>query len=81
MLGILEQVPGVEALGTSTDRLERPVTALRVPSPDGTSSDVVLLSADTGRIVGVERTNLLDNEAFAAGAIISYQLWDIEGIL
>lgn len=81
LLGILAQTDGVTALGTSTDRLGRPVSALRVQTPDGAASDVVLISRDSGRIVGVERTNLLDNEAFAAGAIISYLLWDVEGIL
>lgn len=81
MLGILAQADDVVALGTATDRVGRSVTGLRVQTPDGTASDVVLISADTGRIVGVERTNLVENEAFAAGAIISYLLWDIEGVI
>lgn len=82
MLGILAQASGAEALGTSTDRLGRAVTALRVQAADGAASDVVLLSASTGRIVGVERTNLVENGPFPTGAIISYQLWDVdEGVL
>lgn len=82
MLGILAETGGAEALGTTTDRLGRPVTALRVQAVDGSASDVVLLSATTGRIVGVERTNLVEDGPFPSGAIISYQLWDMdEGVL
>ena len=78
LLGLLEEAGGGEALGTSTDRLGRPVTGIRVQSPDGAASDLVLVSLDTGRIVGVERTVLIGDDVFAAGSIISYQMWDID---
>ncbi|MBT2473237.1 hypothetical protein J7E68_01245 [Microbacterium sp. ISL-103] len=77
LLAILADSGGVEARGTTTDRLGRPVAGLRVVSPDGVASDVVLLSLDTGRIVGVERTNLIDSDLIAAGAIMSYTMWDV----
>lgn len=78
LLQLLEEAGGADALGNSTDRLGRPVTGLRVQSPDGAVSDLVLVSRDTGRIVGVERTVLIADEVFPAGAIISYQMWDLD---
>lgn len=78
VLEILAESDGVEALGTTTDRLGRQVAGLRVITPDGAASDVVLLSLDTGRIVGVERTNLIANDLIAAGAIMSYTMWDVD---
>jgi hypothetical protein len=78
LLLLLEDAGGGQALGTTTDRLGRPVTGIRVQSPDGAVSDVVLVSRDTGRIVGVERTVLIADELFAAGSIISYQMWDVD---
>ncbi|QNA92807.1 MULTISPECIES: hypothetical protein [unclassified Microbacterium] len=78
LLLLLEEAGGGDALGTSTDRLGRTVTGVRVQSPDGAVSDLVLVSRDTGRIVGVERTVLTADELFPAGAIISYQMWDLD---
>lgn len=78
LLVLLEEAGGGEALGTSTDRLGRPVTGIRTLSPDGAVSDLVLVSLDTGRIVGVERTVLTADEIYPAGAIVSYSLWDVE---
>ena len=78
LLHLLEDAGGGEALGDTTDRLGRPVTGVRVQSPDGAVSDLVLVSRDTGRIVGVERTVLKADDVFPAGAIISYQMWDLD---
>lgn len=78
VLDVLADADGVEALGTTSDRLGRQVAGLRVITPDGAASDVVLLSLDTGRIVGVERTNLVANDLIAGGAIISYTMWDVD---
>lgn len=78
LLHLLEEAGGGEALGDTTDRLGRPVTGVRVQSPDGAVSDLVLVSRDTGRIVGVERTVLKADDVFPAGAIISYQMWDLD---
>ncbi len=78
MLGLLEESDGVSALGTATDRLGREVTGLRVIAPDGGVSDVLLLSADTGRIVGSERTALVADDVIPAGAITGYRMWDVD---
>ncbi|WP_223628128.1 hypothetical protein [Microbacterium sp. EST19A] len=77
LLSLLEDAGDGVALGTSTDRLGRPVSGIRVQSSDGAVSDLVLISRETGRIVGVERTVLIADEVFDAGAIISYEMWDV----
>lgn len=81
ILAILTEAEGVESLGTTTDRLGRPAAGLRVVTADGAASDVILLSLQTGRIAGVERTNLIANELIAAGAIMSYTMWDADETL
>lgn len=78
LLLLLEESGGGEALGNTTDRLGRAVSGVRVQSPDGAVSDLVLVSRDTGRIVGVERTVLKADDVFPAGAIISYRMWDLD---
>ncbi|MCK8477788.1 hypothetical protein [Microbacterium aurugineum] len=78
MLVLLAETGGGEALGTTTDRLGRPVAGIRVLSPDEAVSDLILVSRETGRIVGIERTVLKDDGVFSAGAIISYRMWDLD---
>ncbi|PKQ34522.1 MAG: hypothetical protein CVT61_10675 [Actinobacteria bacterium HGW-Actinobacteria-11] len=78
LLVLLAETGGGEALGTTTDRLGRPVSGIRVLSPDGSVSDLILVSRETGRIVGIERTVLKDDGVFSAGAIISYRMWDLD---
>lgn len=78
LLVLLAEAGGGEALGTTTDRLGRPVSGIRVLSPDGAVSDLILVSRETGRIVGIERTVLKDDGVFSAGAIISYRMWDLD---
>lgn len=78
MVRLLGDAEGVSALGSATDRLGRAVTGLRVVSPDGGVSDVLLLSADTGRIVGSERTALTDLDTVPTGAVVGYRMWDVD---
>lgn len=78
LLGILESTGDAEGLGTTVDRLGRSAAGLRVVSDDGAASDVVLVSIDTGRIIGIERTNLESTELIDAGAVVSYTLWDLD---
>ncbi|WP_314423626.1 hypothetical protein [uncultured Microbacterium sp.] len=78
LLGILEATDDAEGLGTTVDRLGRPASGLRVVSTDGSASDVVLVSGDTGRIIGIERTNIEDTDLIDAGAVVSYTLWDVD---
>lgn len=81
LLSILEEAGDVEVVPVTNDRLGRPVTGLRVLSPDGAVSDVLFVSGDTGRIVGLERNVVTGDELLPAGAIMGYQLWDLEGLV
>ncbi|WEK60035.1 MAG: hypothetical protein P0Y60_11875 [Candidatus Microbacterium colombiense] len=78
LLALIETAGGADALGETRDRLGRPVAGLRVLSADGYVSDVVLISMETGRIVGVERTALKDDGISPVGAITGYRVWDID---
>lgn len=78
ILSLLEESPGAEAVGATTDRLGRPVEGIRVVSADGVARDDVLVSQETGRIVGVERTLLEDDGYAPAGAVVDYRLWDLD---
>lgn len=77
VLALIEDSGGAQALGESTDRLGRAVAGIRVLSADGIVSDDLLVSLDTGRIVGIERTVLKDDGVFPAGAVVDYRMWDI----
>ncbi|WP_460784225.1 hypothetical protein [Microbacterium tumbae] len=80
LLDYLVSRGGVEMLGSTTDRLGRPVDAVRVEAERGVS-DTVLLSQQTGRIVGVETEQTEGDGIIPAGAVVSYRLWDLdEGI-
>jgi len=80
LLEVVAQAPGLRVVGTAFDRLGRPVVGLAaVPSGLTTSEATLLLSADTGRIVGFESELLADNEVLKlpAGSITDYTLWDV----
>jgi hypothetical protein len=79
ILSLLEATGDGVALGDTTDRLGRPVAGIQFLTPDKGAKDVVLVSLETGRIVGVERTAIEADEVFPVGAIISYRMWDVEG--
>ena len=81
LLRIIEEAGGAETVPVTNDRLGRPVTGLRVLSPDGTVSDVVLVSVETGRIVGLQRNVVKGDDLLPSGAIMGYQLWDLEGLV
>ena len=81
LLELLSRTEGAEALGTTTDRLGRSVSGLRVSLPGDVGNDTVLISKVTGRIVGIERTNVVENEAYPAGAVIGYRLFDVDGVI
>ncbi|TQJ31067.1 hypothetical protein [Microbacterium sp. SLBN-146] len=67
---------GLRPLGTTTDRLGREVVGIAAPGADEREA-TLLLSASTGRIVGVERTVLSPDDALGVpdGTVISYTLW------
>lgn len=77
ILAILSTTDGATALGETTDRLGRPVNGLSVISTDGAARDAVLISSDTGRIVGFERTVLVGDDVLPQGAVIGYRLFDV----
>ncbi|MCM3778606.1 hypothetical protein [Microbacterium hydrocarbonoxydans] len=66
----------VAVLGESTDRLGRGVVGLRVSDPTTTYQDTVLISRDTGRIVGIENELTVAQDFIPAG-VVGYTLWDI----
>jgi len=80
LLEVVARAPGLRVVGTAFDRLGRPVVGLAaVPSGLTTSEATLLLSADTGRIVGFESQLLADSESLKlpAGSITDYTLWDV----
>lgn len=77
LLAYLESRGGVEALGTTTDRLGRAVDALSIASDTGVDY-TVLLSRESGRIVGVEKVQSEGDGIIPAGAVVSYRLWDLD---
>ncbi|MGW8483614.1 hypothetical protein ACWGJP_10770 [Microbacterium sp. NPDC055903] len=68
---------GVEALGETTDRAGRAVDALRVTGETGVS-ETVLISQETGRIIGMETIQTEGDGIIPAGAVVSYRLWDLQ---
>ncbi|WP_374976669.1 hypothetical protein ACEYYH_02235 [Microbacterium trichothecenolyticum] len=65
--------------GTTTDRAGRPAIGLRATSDTTPWFDViVLMSADSGRIIGVEEiyTGFKDQLAIPPGTVTSYTIWE-----
>lgn len=78
LIDMLAESDGIRVLGETRDRLDRRVVGLRVEDPERPDhADTVLISTDTGRIVGVE-TELLHAMDFIPAGVMSYTLWDIE---
>lgn len=73
----LVEAGAVTVLGESTDRLGRDVIGLRVTDPTTQYQDTVLISRDTGRIVGMEN-ELTAAQDFIPAGVIGYTLWDVE---
>lgn len=77
LLDMLVDAGGVAVLGETTDRLGRDVVGLEVSEPFNPLYRITLLvSLDTGRIVGVEDelTKPLD---FIPAGVTGYTLWDV----
>jgi hypothetical protein len=77
LVGELLQYDNITVLGTTTDRLDRDVVGLAGPSSRPGQRTTLLVSASSGRIVGVETVVVEDDELLAvpAGTVISYTLW------
>lgn len=77
LVEMLVDAGGITVLGETTDRAGRPVVGLRVTDTTSPYRDTVLLSQDTGRIVGIE--NELDEPLdFIPAGVVGYTLWDVE---
>lgn len=76
LLALLVDTGGVTVLGSGTDRVGRPVVGLSMKSIFPGVKDLVLISAETGRIVGVESSRVTPDGIVPAGAVISYRMWD-----
>ncbi|WP_334151892.1 hypothetical protein [Microbacterium sp.] len=74
MLGLVVEAGGVTAVGDAVDRFGRAVAGVQVPSADADSHDVLLISTESGRIVGVETTVGIAEVRTLAG----YRLWGVD---
>ncbi|HWV48545.1 MAG TPA: hypothetical protein VN035_03730, partial [Microbacterium sp.] len=75
LLEMLKAEDGVSVLGASTDRLGRPVYALSVPAAGDGTDETVLISTESGRIVGVETEQASADGIIPEGAVVMYNLW------
>jgi hypothetical protein len=66
----------VSVYGATTDRVGRQVIGIAADSTSG-NRDVLLMSTETGRIVGLETTRTTAWENVPAGATTAYTIWGI----
>lgn len=78
MLRVLEATGQAESVGDSVDRLGRRVAGLTVESTAAGVDETLLISADSGRIVGVESHRRTATAALPAGTVIEYRMWNPE---
>lgn len=68
----------VEVLGTTVDRAGRHVVGLRAePASFPGSARILLISAETGRMVGIETVRTTAEQPFKTGDVVSYRLWEV----
>ncbi|SIT71526.1 hypothetical protein [Microbacterium sp. RU33B] len=79
ILEALRDYPGIELRGVTQDRGGRDVFALSAVTSAGLHEEMLLVSLDTGRIVGSETTYLGDDPEIpmAPNTVMSYRLWDL----
>jgi len=78
LLDLLARADGVTVRGETTDRLGRDVIGLQVSSVVPERVETVLVSASTGRIVGMESELIAPLDGLPTG-VISYTMWDVDG--
>jgi|GEM_PF-659262 len=81
LLEVVASSPGLRALGTTQDRLGREVVGLAgIPSSTADTDVTLLLSTETGRIVGFESALTAPNTDLdlPAGSLTEYALWDVQ---
>lgn len=78
LLEILVEHGSARLLGTTTDRAGRSVFAIEGDSRVNPQvRNVLLVSADTGRIIGAESTRVVADESLPAGSVVSYTMWGL----
>ena len=77
LLDMLVDAGGVTVLGRTEDRLGRPVVGLRVSGASDLHDVTLLVSRETGRIVG-EEVELREPLDFIPAGVIGYTLWDVD---
>jgi len=66
----------VEVLGTTTARDGQPVVGLSAPLPGGKADLYVLVSTETGRIVGAEEFTTASDGTYPADTVLFYRTWE-----
>lgn len=74
LLSLIIDTPGFTVMGESIDRADRPVIGLSVTNPNGPQEERLLLSRETGRIIGFETFTTEEDRYFPGEAVISYRM-------
>jgi hypothetical protein len=78
ILDMLLDAPGAVVAGTAVDRAGRDVTVIAADSTTNPDFQLnLLISNDTGRIVGAEEVRRKASDDLPAGAVVSYTLWNL----
>ncbi|MFJ4038578.1 hypothetical protein ACIPVB_10875 [Microbacterium sp. NPDC090007] len=80
LLEVVAATPGVRSLGTTRDRIGREVVGIAgVPSSIANTDVTLLVSVETGRIVGFESALIGANTDLdlPPGSVTEYALWDV----
>lgn len=78
LLQLLAQVRGIEIAGVTQDRLGREAFVFAATSHDGDFEHLLLVSTETGRIIGYENTRVTETGNIPAGTVLAYTLWEVE---
>ncbi|WOF24654.1 hypothetical protein N8K70_08375 [Microbacterium betulae] len=75
LLDLLREADGLAVQGSAEDRAGRPIVGISART-DGIHELTLLVSAETGRITGLETALTEPYEVLDAGSVISYVMWD-----
>lgn len=78
LLELIDDASGVTVLGAGLDRAGRPVIGLSTTHPDVAQERHILVSQETGRIIGFEIYMVEGDDYFPGNAVISYTLYEGE---
>ncbi|QTV79159.1 hypothetical protein [Microbacterium sp. NIBRBAC000506063] len=76
LLELIDDASGVTVLGAGLDRAGRPVIGLSTTHPDVAQERHILVSQETGRIIGFEIYMVEGDDYFPGNAVISYTLYE-----